>query len=169
LRAKHIREGKERSVSTLRSAITIATMSREIRRVAPDWQHPMTGGASQRDSYKPLLDGYAEDKASFEADPEDRDDERPDPSKYMPDWTPEEATAYQVYETSSEGTPVSPVLPDRDALIHWLTTDGSGMGIGGRRMPLTPEQAEKFAERTYAPSIIATGGYFGSGLTTPEE
>ncbi len=143
-------------------------MSREVRRVRPDWEHPhrinpYIGG----DEFRPLFDDYADAAASFEADPDDWDGEAPDPARYMPAWAPEEATAYQVYESVSEGTPISPVLPDREALIEWLVNDGSGLGIGGRKMPLTREQAERFAGSGYAPSMVMVGGYLGSALTAP--
>ena len=129
-------------------------MSREIRRVPQDWQHPRRANGQ----YEPLHDGYCRAVASFKDDPDDWDDE-PDPNDYMPEFG-ESATAYQVYETVSEGTPVSPVLPNRDRLRDWLMNDGSGLGIGGRRMPLTRAQAESFMENAYAPSMVysaATG------------
>lgn len=35
---------------------------------------------------------------------------RPDASDYMPDWPEAERTHYQMYENTSEGTPISPVM-----------------------------------------------------------
>lgn len=142
-------------------------MGREIRRVPPNWEHPL---GDRVDFYQPLYDeSYPEALAQFREKPSDWGYQEPRPEYYRPEWTPEDATAYQVYENVSEGTPISPVLPDRAALLEWLTTDGSGLGIGGRKMPLTREQAERFIEDEYSPSIIAVGGYFGSPLTEPEQ
>jgi hypothetical protein len=39
-------------------------------------------------------------------------------------WTEQEASAYQVYETVTEGTPVSPVLPTVVAAYQWLKQHG---------------------------------------------
>ena len=123
-------------------------MSREIRRVSLDWEHPRNSRG-----FVPLFDGWAEAMESFGKDPKDWDGEAPNPEKYMPDFG-ERATAYQVYESVSEGTPISPVFATKDALLDWLMNDGSGLGIGGRRMPLTRTQAESFAESGSAPSMI---------------
>lgn len=58
-------------------------------------------------------------------------------------WTADEATAYQVYETVSEGTPVSPVFATLDALIAWLIQQGH-----------SAHAARAFAESGWAPSIV---------------
>jgi len=42
------------------------------------------------------------------------------PEEHMPDWPAEERTHYQMYETCSEGTPISPVMETPDALARWL-------------------------------------------------
>lgn len=71
----------------------------------------------------------------------------PDEESYRPMWPAETATHFQIYETVSEGTPISPVLPSSDAIIDWLVAQGysrtasdafaksgwamSGMGIPG--------------------------------------
>ena len=47
----------------------------------------------------------------------------PDPEYYRPAWS-EEPTAYQMYETVSEGTPVSPVFLTVDELRTWLLEQG---------------------------------------------
>lgn len=39
-------------------------------------------------------------------------------------WTPEEATHFQVYETVSEGTPVSPVLASLEEVKQWCIEQG---------------------------------------------
>lgn len=67
-------------------------MGREVRRVAADWTHPV----GQDGKFTPL----------FAAE--------------MPRWTPGEASHYQMYETTSPGTPISPVMASPQALAHWL-------------------------------------------------
>ena len=67
-------------------------MGREVRRVATDWAHPLDDNGK----FKPLF--HAE----------------------MPRWTPDEATHYQMYETASAGTPISPVMASVEQLANWL-------------------------------------------------
>ena len=69
-------------------------MGREVRRVAPDWQHPMEDGR-----YQPLrkLD--------------------------MPVWRNGRATHLQMYETHSHGTPLSPVMDNPERLARWLVNN----------------------------------------------
>ena len=54
---------------------------------------------------------------------------------------PPEGEGWQLWETVSEGSPVSPVFPDREGLIRWLTTDYRQVGS---QRPLTRSQAEAF-------------------------
>lgn len=143
-------------------------MGRKVRRVPPDWQHPK----DERGHHRPLNDcSYVERMADYERDraayrPEDHDGlpfaewdgPPPDPAYYRPAWPEGSATAFQVYENVSEGTPVSPVFATREALIDWLVNDGSGMGIGGTRAPLSRKAAERFADAGYAPSMVMAPG-----------
>jgi hypothetical protein len=50
---------------------------------------------------------------------------RPSPTDYMPEWSPEEATHYQLYENVSHGTPISPVMPSLEEMARWLADVGS--------------------------------------------
>jgi hypothetical protein len=43
----------------------------------------------------------------------------PSPEDYRPSWPKKERTAYQLYETVSEGTPISPVFETIEALVDW--------------------------------------------------
>jgi hypothetical protein len=61
-------------------------------------------------------------------------------------WSAEEATAYQVYENVSEGTPISPVLETVGALYKWLVNEQG----------LSSAAAEQFIESGYVPSGIIT-------------
>lgn len=67
---------------------------------------------------------------------------------------PPTGDGWQLWETVSEGSPISPVFADREGLIHWLTTDYSW---GAQRTPLTREQAEAF---------VGAGSSIGSFVMT---
>lgn len=60
-------------------------------------------------------------------------------------WEPVDPPAgegWQAWETTSEGSPISPVFPDAEGLIDWCTRSPR-IGFGGRGS-LTREQAEAF-------------------------
>lgn len=46
--------------------------------------------------------------------------EKPEPESYMPVWEQLERTHYQMYETTSEGSPISPVMETAEQLAQWL-------------------------------------------------
>ena len=145
-------------------------MGREIRRVPPDWEHPR----SSQGGYIPLYDKDFDTAAKkWEAEYDLwRKGEHPDQADYYfweydspPDaescrersWTPEEATAYQIYETVSEGTPVSPVFPTKDDMRLWLLKQG-----------YSEPTANAFIEGGWVPSFVAfnsnKGVQFYSGI-----
>lgn len=49
--------------------------------------------------------------------------DRPNPAYYSPAWTPEQATAWQVYEEVSEGTPISKVWMDLDTMAREIAEE----------------------------------------------
>jgi hypothetical protein len=57
----------------------------------------------------------------------------PDPRYYRPEWRDEDATWYQVYETVTEGTPISPPFSTQEELIEWLCTHQGFSGFGLQR------------------------------------
>jgi hypothetical protein len=72
----------------------------------------------------------------------------PDPASYRHRaWTEAEATHFQVYETVSEGTPVSPVLDSRDAVRAWCVSAG-----------YSETAAARFATEGWAPSLALMDG-----------
>ena len=110
-------------------------MGREIRRVAANWQHPK----NKQGNYIPLFENFKKrltewDEANEQWNkgfkeswnegekwiPKEGDDmnftyeswngERPVEEEYMPEWSEEEKTHIQLYETTSEGTPTTPVF-----------------------------------------------------------
>jgi len=158
-------------------------MGREIRRVPLDWKHPQQdpcphAPACRAGCYQPLRDQDYDTAArvwlqglqDWEADKDgERSRERsrvmgvryfwdwdgmpPDKTYYRPAWTPEQATAYQMYETESEGTPVTPVFATKAELVDYLVTHGDfwdqERGDGG----WSRANAERFVERGHALSM----------------
>jgi hypothetical protein len=97
--------------------------------------------------------GVAENKADcpfywqYHGDP-------PNPEYYRPKWTDDERTHIQMYETVSEGTPVTPVFASKRELVEHLVVHGddwdAARGDGG----WSREAAEKFAGDEWAPSLV---------------
>lgn len=52
---------------------------------------------------------------------------RPEEHNYMPDWPEAERTHYQMYETATEGTPISPVMETPEALARWLADNNASV------------------------------------------
>lgn len=84
----------------------------------------------------------------------------PERKYYRPAWTPEEATWFQVYETVSEGTPVTPPFATKAEIVDYLVANGDywdqHRGDGGWARP----NAEAFVESEWAVSMTfnsATG------------
>lgn len=108
-------------------------MSREVRMVKPGWEHPKD---RQTGNFLPLFGNtFERDLAAWEEEKlkfENRDDlrgkytfeewwgERPDLCDYMPQWEKSEATLYCMYETTSEGAPISPPFKTPEELASWL-------------------------------------------------
>ena len=100
-------------------------MSRELRMVAEGWRHP----ENDRGEHVALFDGKDYDE-HYEWWEKDGEMEKPDPENYMPRWTEDEKTLFQMYETVSEGTPISPAMPTKEALAEWLADNGANAGAG---------------------------------------
>lgn len=82
----------------------------------------------------------------------------PPDRKYYRPWKPEEATWFQVWETVSEGTPVTPAFETREGLVDYLVANGDfwdqKRGEGGWERPA----AEEFVGSGWAPTAIVAGG-----------
>ena len=126
-------------------------MGREVRRVPADWQHPLKyeeGPADwskvnfrdDRALFEPLYEPdrsirelqaeWDEERVKYEAENPEKDysdyeGNRPMSSDYMPYWGEEERTHYQMYESTSEGTPISPVMETPEELARWLADHGA--------------------------------------------
>lgn len=84
----------------------------------------------------------------------------PERAYYAPEWPEGSATWFQVYETVSEGTPITPPMPSKAALVDWLCANKDFWDHG----PLTRKQAEAFVEDEYAPSLMISGGKITQGM-----
>lgn len=164
-------------------------MGREIRRVPPNWEHPKRQKFDYRtgrevESYQPLYDRafapqmrewYAEwEKWERGEKPEGSEDTAnfwdwdggpPDPEYHRPNWPEGSATWFQVYETVSEGTPVSPPFATEEELIDYLAKNGdfwdqARVKEGRREGPAAWERgaAERFVRSRWAPSLMVVGG-----------
>lgn len=79
--------------------------------------------------------------------------ERPDPANYMPVWTPEEATHWRMFETVSEGSPVSPPFATPEELAQWCADHPQEVYSGG-----TYEQWLAICHGAFAPSGVSING-----------
>lgn len=171
-------------------------MGREIRRVPPNWEHPMNDNGA----YRPMFDKSATDafnswfaefvefkkKELDEVCAEysyDRNDPYsafcdyngypPNSEYYRPAWDEDTATWWQVYETVSEGTPVTPPFETPEELIDYLVENGDFWDQKRRAegrayiFPCDPwprEQAEKFVRSGFAVSMVVSDGKVMSGV-----
>lgn len=169
-------------------------MGREIRKVPSNWQHPRTMRRNGQGGYQPMHDrafapAMREWIAGWEAwergeRPDYCDEESrnlpywewsgapPDPEYYRPDWKPEQMTWFQLYETVSEGTPVTPPFATQQELVDYLVEHGDfwdqqRRAEGRSVMRCTPwprEEAEAFVFGAgWAPSLVMAGGKLMSG------
>lgn len=67
---------------------------------------------------------------------------------------PPTGEGWQLWETVSEGSPISPVFPTAEALAQWLTTPAACWGA--MRQPMTIEAARRFVGAGWAPSLIGS-------------
>jgi hypothetical protein len=160
-------------------------MGREIRRVPAGWEHP-TEATHHGQQFKPLYD------ESFQEAAEQwwqaalawhrRDDAAnaeyyakypwywqwggvpPDLDHYRPDWSDDERTHLQIYETVSEGTPCSPVFATAEDLIEWMVqpidrTSPYNKGADWQcSQGRTREAATAFVNSGGGPSMVILGG-----------
>lgn len=78
---------------------------------------------------------------------------------------PPTGEGWQLWETVSEGSPISPVFAEKTGLVDWLCSDAYRIGIS---TPMEREQAERFVDAGWAPSMVfstATGLIPGEQFT----
>jgi hypothetical protein len=151
-------------------------MGREIRMVPPNWEHPR----DDHGHFQPMYDktfadaakGWKTEFAEWESgkrpdyceDAESRALEfwewhggPPDRVYYRP-YKSEDATWFQLWETVSEGTPVSPPFATREELADYLAVHGDywdhSRGNGG----WGKAAADAFVKVGWAPSLMVAHG-----------
>lgn len=163
-------------------------MGREIRRVPIGWDHP-----SDNKGFIPLLDGsFAEDARQWMDNCRAWDDgthpaaaeekaefpfywqwnsNPPDPEHYRPDWTALglEPDGYAVYETVSEGTPVTPTFATKAELVEYLCAHGDYGDQRRSKGGWSRAAAERFVERGWAPSLIVERTQTGTVVREPRD
>ena len=179
-------------------------MGREIRNVPPNWKHPEHSDDNRRarGQLQPMYDQtfderFAEWLVEFDrvrsgklTDIEREcyprgladwliDEGQPvDPAYYRP-WQDDEATWFQLWETVSEGTPVTPPFATKQELADYLAANGDDWDRSRcndlhtcRLFGLTPgkpgwgkERAERFVFGAgWAPSLVIADGKVMSGV-----
>jgi len=165
-------------------------MGRIIRRVPPNWNHPkkevytMTGkemryqpmySRSFDDAYDEWRKDYDRVKAGNLTDFEREcfpngfidwlmDSPTPDARYYEP-FTSGEATWFQVWETVSEGTPVTPPFETEDELVDYLTKNGDFWDQKRGDKPMPRENYEKFVKGPgWAPTFVSNGRKLMTGV-----
>ena len=113
-------------------------MGREIRRVPKGWEHPRDRDGNfipmHDQPYKKVLDGWIRayhvwdggillDGTKGDAPYWEAWGPPPDPDRYRPAFD-SEPMCYQIYETVSEGTPISPVFETIEKLVDWIVEQG---------------------------------------------
>jgi hypothetical protein len=157
-------------------------MGREIRKVPANWDHPKQAnhydGRLQPMFKETFAEAAAEWKAAFAAwergehpdycSGESRDleyweynGEPPERAYYRP-WQDHEATWFQVWETVSEGTPVTPPFATAAELIDYLATNGDFWDQRRGAGPWNREAAEKFVGMGWAPSMMVMSSAAGT-------
>jgi hypothetical protein len=150
-------------------------MGREIRKVPKGWHHPR----KENGDYQPMYDEYYGDaietwiKEHYLWLEGKHPNQLENPEHYKnykwyaeyagsgPDiefyrqvkWTEEEANCFQIYQTVSEGSPVSPVFETLEEMEKWLIKEGH-----------SEKAAKAFCSSGWAPSMIMYGGNLASGI-----
>lgn len=158
-------------------------MGREIRRVPENWQHPTYDNPYHGEVLKPLLGrSFADEAKEWDVakkawDSGERPDyfnaardgsysfeewhgERPEPEWYVPYDLDAPLPWWQMYETVSEGTPVTPAFATPEELVEHLATIGEDYGNGTGSGPWDRGRAKEFVcnERS-APTFVIDHGH----------
>jgi len=150
-------------------------MGREVRRVPENWTHPLRcDGQPERlregQEFESDYEGWLEEKTMWLStqDPDDDPEQtfedgwqEPRAEDYMPNWPESERTHYQMYENTSEGTPISPVMASLEELARWLA-DNKASACGSSTA--TYEEWLAMCHDGWAPSGVIMGGQFMSGV-----
>jgi hypothetical protein len=138
-------------------------MGREVRKVPKDWNHPKKENS---DRYQPMFDEDFESACiewdqgyeKWKLEPKQENctywewaGGPPDREYYRPKWTGEEMTHFMMYETTSEGTPISPAFETPEELAKWLVDNNASAFAD---MTATYEQWLQVCRGRSAPSAV---------------
>lgn len=137
-------------------------MGREIRRVPPNWNHPKNNRGHLVPMYDRTFDDAAREwKSEFakwesEAQPVEfwEDYGNPPAREECRPWEDEEATWFQLWETVTEGTPMSPPFATLEALADHLAVHGDDW----EHTPWGHAAAHAFVKEGWAPSLAIVDG-----------
>jgi hypothetical protein len=140
-------------------------MGREVRMVPADWVHPKNG----QGYLIPLLDRFSYNEEEVAEGLKDGWLNKYMPNygcDVMPTFPPGSCTHFQMYETTTEGTPISPVMETPEALAHWLA-DNNASAFGSMRA--TYEQWLATVKSGSAVSMVMENGNIKSGVALEAE
>lgn len=117
-------------------------MSRELRMVPSNWNHPIDNIGNHiplflGKDYESNLESWHRCRAGYLRDTDRVDGieefcgDKPEYIDYMPLFDESDSTHYMMYETTSEGTPISPAFGTKEELARWLA-DNSVSAFAGR-------------------------------------
>jgi hypothetical protein len=172
-------------------------MGREIRRVPAGWEHPVHDRCQHHQTcarcfvplydrdYQTVADEWLKGVAAWEADEGGKRSRvmrehgiryfwdwyggPPDKDSYRPAWTDAERTHVQMYETVSEGTPVTPPFATREELVEYLVAHGDFWDQLRSKGGWRRENAERFVASGYAPSFMVRVGEAGADIRAPRD
>ena len=146
-------------------------MGREIRMVTPEWEHPK----KDYGNYRPLYDNYETACSDFLGAIADHDlqyaiDEygAPDKEDYMPVFAEGTDTHFMMYESCSEGTPLSPAFATIEELARWLA-DNDASAFAGQTATYEQWLATCKAGSTFSAVITPSTGEIRSGVSTMDK
>jgi hypothetical protein len=119
-------------------------MAYELRRVPPGWSHPKDALGRYVPLYGEPFDRALRrwEQAPVTSRPVKCDLEAPVRGTFVP-FGEAEATHYQVYEDTTEGTPLSPIFATKDGVIAWLLIQA-----------IAAEDARAFVELGHVPAEV---------------
>lgn len=165
-------------------------MGREIRKVPPNWEHPRytkddCNSSRQIGSYRSCGDEDYETAAkewieNFDLWRKGKHERQqgefassckyyweyagiPDEETCRPAFT-EEPTWFQVYETVSEGTPVTPPFATKEELVEYLVSRGDFWRQENGEGGFSRKAAESFVKDEWVPSMVVDNGQIYSGI-----
>lgn len=141
--------------------------------VPPGWEHPR----NDEGRYKPLYEGdgfkalekWMRGYLKWQRKPEsdctysEWCGAPPDPDDYMGRFPKGTATHFMMYETCSEGTPLSPPCATAEDLARWLATTGAS-ACGSETATYEEWLGMIGAGSTHGTSFVIEGGVIKSGV-----